>query len=238
MSDTRRQARATTVLTRTGALGATTALSLLLVLTACGGGGSGSMDHSSMSSSAPSSASSSSPASSPSSGATSSTAVDAEHDEHDVVFAQQMVVHHEGAIEMAEAAATRASSQEVRDLAAAIASAQQPEIDRMTSWLTAWGEPVEAGSSTEGVDHSSMGHSSMPETMTEEQMSQLSSATGADFDRLFLRMMIEHHTGAVQMAETEQQQGVNPQARELAGSIATSQDAEIDRMEQLLSALG
>ena len=213
---------------RTGALGATTALSLLLALTACGGEDSGSMDHSSMSSS------SSSAASSPPSGA----AVDAEHDDHDVVFAQQMVVHHEGAIEMAEAAATRASSQEVRDLAATIASAQQPEIDRMTSWLTAWGEPVEAGSSTEGVEHSSMGHSSMPGTMTEEQMSQLSSATGADFDRLFLRMMIEHHTGAVQMAETEQQQGVNPQARELAGSIATSQDAEIDRMEQLLSALG
>ena len=210
---------------RTGALGATTALSLLLALTACGGEDSGSMDHSSMSSS------SSSAASSPPSGA----AVDAEHDDHDVVFAQQMVVHHEGAIEMAETAATRASSQEVKDLAATIASAQQPEIDRMTSWLTAWGEPVDAGSST---DHSSTDHSSMPGAMTEEQTTRLRDATGADFDRLFLQMMIEHHTGAVQMAQTEQQQGVNPQARELARSIVTTQSAEIDRMEQVLSALG
>ncbi len=111
----------------------------------------------------------------------------------------------------------------------------------MTSWLNAWGEPTEADSSMEGMDHSSMpsmGGSLMPGMMTEEQMTQLQNATGTDFDRMFLQLMIEHHTGAVQMAETEQQQGSNPQALELADSIVTSQSAEIEQMKQMLTTLG
>lgn len=218
---------------------------LSLGLAACGGQDSGSMDHSSMASS---SSSSSSPAAS-----TSSAAVDAEHNDQDVMFAQMMLVHHQGAIEMAQMATTQASSQEVKDLAGSIESAQQPEIDQMTSWLNAWGEPVSADSSMEEMDHSTMdpsadssmsetsempGMSQMPGMMSEEQMTQLQNATGADFDRMFLQMMIEHHQGAVEMAETQQQQGSNPQALELADSIVTSQNAEIAQMQQMLTTLG
>lgn len=213
--------------TRFGALGAAAALSV--VLAACGGG-TGSMDHSAMTSQ------SSTTSSSPSAG--SAAAVDAEHDDQDVEFAQMMIVHHRGAIEMAGLATDRASSRQVEDLAATIAAAQQPEIEQMTSWLNTWGEPVGADDAMEGTDHSSMDHSSMPGTMTEEQMTRLRNATGTEFDRVFLQMMIEHHTGAVQMARTEQQQGSNPRARELADSIVTSQNAEIEQMEQMLTALG
>nr|WP_238985877.1 DUF305 domain-containing protein [Kineococcus radiotolerans] len=233
-------------LARAGALSA--AAVLTLGLAACGGQDSGSMDHSSMASS---STSSSSPATSETSAATDAVdAVDAEHNDQDVMFAQMMIVHHQGAIEMAQMATTQASSQEVKDLAANIESAQQPEIDQMTSWLEAWGEPVSADSSTGGMDHSTMdpsADSSMSGTsetsgmsgmMTEEQMTQLQNATGVDFDRMFLQMMIEHHTGAVQMAETEQQQGSNPQALELADSIVTSQTEEISQMQQMLTTLG
>jgi len=86
---------------------------------------------------------------------------------------------------------------------------------------------------------SAMGGSSMPGMMSEEQMTQLNSATGADFDRMFLQMMTEHHQGAVTMAQTEQQQqGQNPQAVTLADSIVTSQTAEIDQMNQMLTAMG
>ncbi|WP_380161919.1 DUF305 domain-containing protein [Kineococcus sp. R86509] len=230
--------------TRLSALGAAGALSL--ILTACGGSDSGSMDHSSMSSSTTSSSSA------PAAGAS----VDAEHNDQDVMFAQQMIVHHQGAVEMAQMATTQASSQEVKTLAASIESAQAPEIEEMTSWLTAWDEPVTADSSMGNMDHSSdpamtsstmtgssmtdssMGGSSMPGMMSEEQMTQLQNAIGADFDRMFLQMMTEHHEGAVTMAQTEQQQGQNPQAMELADSIVTSQTAEIDQMNQMLTAMG
>jgi len=239
--------------TRIGAFGAAAGLSLILA--ACGGSDTGSMDMSSMSSSG-----SSSTSSSPATSATSA-AVDAAHNDQDVMFAQQMIVHHQSAIEMAKMATTKASSQEVKTLAASIESAQAPEIEEMTSWLTAWGEPVSADSSMGGMDHSSdpamtsssmssssmsgsamsgssMGGSSMPGMMSEEQMTQLNNATGADFDRMFLQMMTEHHKGAVTMAQTEQQQGQNPQAMKLADSIVTSQTAEIDQMNQMLTAMG
>lgn len=214
--------------TRIGALGAATALSVILA--ACGGANSGSMDHSAMSSG---SSTTSTTSASPSVSATSN--VDSEHNDQDVMFAQMMIVHHKGAIEMAQMATTQASSQQVKDLATTIEAAQQPEIEQMTSWLNAWGEPVEAGSSMEGMDHSSTSGMS---GMSEEQMTQLQKATGTDFDQMFLQLMIEHHTGAVQMAETEQQQGSNPQAQELADSIVTSQSAEIEQMKQMLTTLG
>ncbi|MCI3926669.1 DUF305 domain-containing protein [Paenibacillus sp. TRM 82003] len=160
------------------------------------------------------------------------------------MFAQMMVVHHRGAIEMAQMATTRASDQEVKTLAAAIEATQQPEIEEMTSWLQAWGEPVEAGSSVSGDtsgdtsgDMDGMDHS-MAGMMSEEQMTQLHNATGADFDRMFLQLMIEHHTGAVRMAETEQQHGLNTEALELADSVVISQNAEIDQMKQVLAAMG
>lgn len=216
--------------TRIGALGAAAALSLILA--ACGNNDTGSMDMSSMSSSS----TSSSPATD-----ASTAAVDGEHNDQDVMFAQMMLVHHQGAIEMADMATTKASSQEVKDLAATIKAAQEPEIEQMTSWLGAWGEPTEADSSMDGMGGDAMAgmdHSSMPGMMTQEQMTQLQNATGADFDRMFLQMMIEHHKGAVTMAETEQQQGQNTDAVELADSIVMSQNAEIEQMTQMLTTMG
>ena len=66
---------------------------------------------------------------------------------------------------------------------------------------------------------------------------QLTAATGAAFDRLFLQLMITHHQGAVQMADTELSQGSNPNAQALAASIKTSQTQEIATMQQLLQTL-
>lgn len=228
---------------RLAALGAAATLSV--VLAACGGNDAGSMEHSTMASG------SSTTSASPSASATSS--VDAEHNDQDVMFAQMMTIHHQGALEMAQMASTQASSQQVKDLAAKIKAAQEPEMEAMSSWLVAWGAPATAAPSMSpmasgmdgmaGMDHSSMatpsmGSSGMPGMMTEEQMTQLQNATGTDFDRMFLQLMIEHHKGAVTMAQTEQQQGSNPQAQELADSIVTSQSAEIEQMQQMLTTLG
>jgi uncharacterized protein (DUF305 family) len=101
----------------------------------------------------------------------------------------------------------------------------------VNDWLSTWGEMV-SGDSMAGMDHSSM-----PGMMTDEQVHKLEAVTGPEFDRMFLQMMTTHHQGAIEMAETEQTDGSNPQAIELAKSIATSQSAEVAEMAQPLSSL-
>lgn len=170
----------------------------------------------------------------------STGAVSEVHNAADVEFSQGMVVHHRGALGMAEMAIDQAGSEEVRSLAEKIAADQEPEIATMSSWLQAWGEPVPEGMSMEGMsmegmDHAGMG--SMPGMMSEESMAQLGSAQGAEFDRMFLEMMVEHHRGAVEMSQTEQAEGRNPEAIALAEQIQASQTQEIEQMEQLLQTL-
>jgi uncharacterized protein (DUF305 family) len=162
---------------------------------------------------------------------TAAASADKIHNAADVAFAQDMIVHHQGAIEMANMATTQAQSQQVKDLAKRISAAQGPEIDQMTDWLNTWGEMV-SGDSMAGMDHSSM-----PGMMTDDQMNQLMAASGADFDRMFLQMMTTHHQGAIEMANTEQADGSNPQAIALAKSIETSQTAEVAEMAEMLQSV-
>ncbi|MFA1542700.1 DUF305 domain-containing protein [Actinomadura monticuli] len=155
----------------------------------------------------------------------------ARHNDQDVMFAQMMIPHHRQAVEMADLAATRAASPEVKQLAAEIKKAQDPEIEQMSAWLTGWGAPVPSP----GVsDPGHMGHGGMEGMMTDEQMKDLEGAEGAAFDRAFLTMMIKHHEGAVAMAGTEQTSGRSPEAKKMAADIVTSQSAEITRMRKLL----
>src|SRR5690625_2945483 len=114
------------------------------------------------------------------------------------MFAQMMIVHHEGAIEMADLAVEQASSEEVRSLAERIYAAQGPEIEEMTSWLEAWGEDTAPMGGMEG--HGGMDMEGMSQ---EEAMAELESLSGAEFDRRFLELMIAHHRGAVDMAQSE-----------------------------------
>ncbi|MEU6010348.1 DUF305 domain-containing protein [Streptomyces sp. NPDC047453] len=149
----------------------------------------------------------------------------------DVSFAQGMIPHHRQAVEMADLAATRATSKEVKDLAVEIKKAQDPEIKTLTGWLTSWGEDVPA----EGdMEHSGHGGHGMAGMMTPEQMEELEKSSGRAFDTAFLEMMIEHHKGAVAMAETEQKNGFHGPAKSMAEEIITTQNAEIDRMNKLL----
>lgn len=73
--------------------------------------------------------------------------------------------------------------------------------------------------------------------MTVEQMTQLGQAAGADFDRLFLQMMLAHHPGPVQMAQTELRDGRSSDATALAQRIIDAQQAEITQMQGLISTL-
>jgi uncharacterized protein (DUF305 family) len=176
------------------------------------------------------------PTAAPPTAATPTAPVSPEHNAADVVFAQGMIPHHIQAIAMSSQASSRAASQEVKDLAARIDQEQGPEIERMNQMLDAWGAPRPQPGSTAmpGMPGMPMGDMPMPGMMGEAQMQQLAAQSGPAFDRVFLQMMIEHHTGAVQMAQTEQAQGLNPQAKELAGAIVADQQREITEMQALL----
>jgi uncharacterized protein (DUF305 family) len=154
----------------------------------------------------------------------------------DVMFAQMMIPHHEQAIEMADLAGDRAQSAEVLALAEDIKAAQDPEIDLMTGWLEAWGEDVPMPGM--GMDHSGHDMGSMSDSMTgmmsAEDMEALAAASGAEFDQMWLEMMIEHHEGALAMAEQVQDSDL-PDVRGLAKAIIAGQTAEIETMQGLLA---
>ncbi len=157
----------------------------------------------------------------------------------DVEFASQMIPHHAQALEMVDLTVGRELSPEVQTLADEIRAAQAPEVEQMTDWLTAWGEEVPETSLDHANAHSDdsegMGEmEGMPGMMSTEEMDELEAASDAELEPLFLEMMIEHHTGAVEMAETEQEDGEYVDAIDLAEAIEASQTDEIETMEALL----
>ncbi|MFG2718959.1 DUF305 domain-containing protein [Streptomyces sp. NPDC048416] len=163
------------------------------------------------------------------------------YNDADVTFAQQMIPHHRQALQMARLADGRATDPEVKNLATAIAKGQNPEINTMEGWLKAWGKPLPSASSSmgdmPGMHHGSDGSSAMPGTMSDQDMSELASAKGEDFDKDFARLMIGHHQGAVTMAKDEQKNGDNPDAKRLAGNVIAAQNAEIEQMNKILDRL-
>jgi uncharacterized protein (DUF305 family) len=174
--------------------------------------------------------------SSATSSSTSSSSSD--FNDADVTFAQSMIPHHEQAVQMAKMAVTNASSPEVKQLAEKIEAAQGPEIETMTGWLKDWGKKLRSGADSDmgGMDHDmvSTGSGDMPGMMSGAEMKKLNTATGAGFNSMFLTMMIEHHTGAIEMAKTEQANGKSADAVALAKKIEADQTAEIAQMKQLL----
>ncbi|GAA3587427.1 DUF305 domain-containing protein [Nonomuraea rosea] len=184
----------------------------LALVTACGGNGDSMAGHEGTSSSAPTA-----PSAQPS----------ATFNDADVMFAQMMIPHHEQAVEMAGLAATRASDPEVKELARKIKAAQDPEIQTMKGWLTGWGKPAPEGG---------MGHD-MPGVMSKEDMKKLEGAKGKEFDTLFAQQMIAHHNGAIEMARTERTNGSDPKAKELARTMETAQQAEVEQLQKILDRL-
>lgn len=167
-----------------------------------------------------------------------------EHNDADVAFASDMIQHHAQALSMVDLTMGRPLDPEVEALAEDIRAAQSPEIETMSDWLTAWGEEVpptmrdhsNAGHDMEGMGESMEGmeDSEMPGMMSAEDMTALEEASDAQFQAMWLEMMVEHHEGAIEMAEEQQDDGRYRPAVELAGSIIEAQRAEIDTMESML----
>lgn len=156
----------------------------------------------------------------------------------DVTFAQQMIPHHSQAVKMASLAATRAKDPAVRKLAAQIMAGQGPEIETMQQHLEAWGQPMVAA--MEGMDHSTLAPEEMMEMSTdmpgmasEDDLKALAAAKGAQFDQMFLTMMIEHHRGALHMTKAQRADGKDPAALSLAEQMETAQQSEISKMQKL-----
>ncbi|GAA0491532.1 DUF305 domain-containing protein [Streptomyces olivaceiscleroticus] len=202
-----------------------------LLLAACGGNDDMSgMDHGSKSPSA-----SATSGSNPAPGAANDA---------DVMFAQTMIPHHEQAVKMSRLAAGRAKDAEVKDLAGKIEKAQGPEIEKMKSWLKAWGEPTSPSGGTDhssmpGMDHGSGGSegTGMSGMMSDEDMEDLKAAKGTDFDKMFAKMMIDHHNGAIDMAKDEQKNGKNTTAKKLADDVVKAQSTEVEQLNKILDRL-
>jgi uncharacterized protein (DUF305 family) len=157
---------------------------------------------------------------------TSTTAASAS--ESDILFVTMMIPHHEQAIEMSDTLLSKTGVDErVTALAEQITAAQQPEIDTMKGWLSDWGVSMSEGMS--GMDHGGM--------MSESDMQALTAADASDAARLYLEQMIEHHQGAIDMAQDEIDGGTDSEVVALARSIVDSQAAEISTMKELMASL-
>jgi uncharacterized protein (DUF305 family) len=144
----------------------------------------------------------------------------------DIMFAQMMIPHHEQAIEMSTLAETRSTNPEILALAARIKAAQTPEIVQMTTWLDASGKS--------DVDMGHMGHGMGEMGMLDDaQMTALSDARGAAFDTLYLEGMIQHHLGAIDMAQMILG-SANPEVKKLGEDVVSSQKTEVEQMKKML----
>lgn len=167
------------------------------------------------------------------------------HDAADVMFAQMMIPHHEQAVELSGLVSGRSENADVIALATKIAAAQQPEIDTMKRLLSEWGEPTtmqHGGMDHGGMDHGGMngggmmgGMMGMVDTATVDKLGTL---RGAEFDKLWLQSMIGHHEGAIAMAKPEVADGKSSVLVDMAKSIISSQQVEIDQMKTMLASMG
>ncbi|HEY3935622.1 MAG TPA: DUF305 domain-containing protein [Gemmatimonadales bacterium] len=156
----------------------------------------------------------------------------------DVQFITGMISHHAQAIVMAKWAPTHGASEDVLNLCARIINAQTDEIALMQRWLQDRHQPVPEAKPLpmkmmmNGVETTML----MPGMLTDEQLKELDAARGVNFDHLFLRFMIQHHHGAVQMvtdlfaAGAGQDEGVF----KMANDIQADQTTEINRMTTML----
>src|SRR5579862_4792985 len=134
----------------------------------------------------------------------------------DVEFMQGMIMHHAQAVEMTALIASHTENKDLRALGARISSSQSDEIKFMKRWLATRGEPLTMSmAGMPGMDASDGAMALMPGMLSAQQMEALRNAKGAEFDRLFLAGMIQHHNGALTMV------------KDLFDTAGAGQDAEL-----------
>jgi uncharacterized protein (DUF305 family) len=153
-----------------------------------------------------------------------------EPNEADLRYVQDMIMHHQQAIDMALLAPERAARDDVKRFAERMAGAQGPEIEGMNGWLRQHNQPT--------IDPRQSGHAghsmSMPGMATPAQLEALRAASGPAFDTMYLQLMIAHHEGALTMARTLQTSGRDVRVQEMANDVIAVQTDEINTMRELL----
>ncbi len=160
----------------------------------------------------------------------------------DIHFMTAMIGHHSQAIAVARWAPTHGASPSVLRLAERIVNGQQDEISIMKQWLVDRQQPVpDPGATTMRMTMNGMTHDmAMPGMLTESQLAELNAARSAEFDRLFLKLMIQHHRGAVSMVTDlfgSHGAGQDETVFKFASDVNVDQVTEINRMEKMLASL-
>jgi uncharacterized protein (DUF305 family) len=158
-------------------------------------------------------------------------------DSVDAGFARDMSVHHGQAVQMAGIVYRRTEDEAIRMLAYDILTTQQAQIGMMGGWLALWDLP--AGG--EDPPMAWMGHEMsgpMPGMATDEAVASLETLPPAEMDRVFLQLMIMHHSGGVDMASYAAEHASEDLVRTVARSMAESQSGEIATMERMLTERG
>lgn len=162
----------------------------------------------------------------------------------DVEFMQGMIMHHAQAVEMTDMIESQTKNKEIRLLGARISQSQSAEIDFMRRWLAVRGEPTDhdmhGNEHKPGTSHKHGATMKMPGMLTKKQMDALEDARDAEFDRLFLTGMIQHHKGALVMVKELFDTAGSGQDSEIfnfATDVESGQTAEINIMETMLSKL-
>lgn len=158
---------------------------------------------------------------------------DRSYEDADIAFMQGMIEHHRQALAMTALVPDRTENRTIRLLADRIEVSQRDEIARMARWLNDRGRAEHHGGAGD--------HSRMPGMLTAEQMARLESASGDEFDRLFLDFMIQHHEGALVMVAdlfATPGAGQEPQIFQFASEVDSDQRMEIERMYRVRDSLG
>ena len=142
--------------------------------------------------------------------------------DQDLMYAQMMIPHHEQAVEMAELAATRTTNSKVLNIANKIKSAQAPEIAVMAAWLGSKAQELHSGHSME-----------MKGMLTGAEFTKLENSVDAKFDQLFVKGMIAHHEGAIEMTQSILE-SENPIVKKFGEKVVKEQTAEIEELKKIL----
>lgn len=138
----------------------------------------------------------------------------------DIMFMNMMIIHHDQAIEMAELAPNRTDNENILELSKNISEAQRAENKQMAEWLK------ELGYQRPRDGHRMAGMASRA------QMQELSNSEGREFDKLFSELMITHHRGGIQMAQSFSQRGSHTELIEMERHMVTAQQNEIQMMQE------
>ncbi|MBP2474936.1 uncharacterized protein (DUF305 family) [Crossiella equi] len=148
----------------------------------------------------------------------------------DVRYVTMMIPHHRQALEMTALAPGRVQHQDVRGLAGRIEGAQGPEIQAMEAYLKRHGKPVPGSGAHAGHGED---HAGMPGMASAADLAKLKDSTGVEFDKLFVKLMIAHHEGALTMAKDVLNVGHDIFVEEMAQDVIATQTDEIKRMQEI-----